>query len=172
MLLKRLELLTPYQVKVLTPADLDAIYALQKEHPAYHAQFLEHELTKEDVLADLTTLPAGVLPEQKFYLGFYEANELFLLIDLVLDYPRTQSAWLGLVIEAKAHLGQGKATKVLQILKNCLQRESYTMLFTSSLVSDKSAATFLTKQGFLPQQETTTVLAEKTVPLQLWALAL
>lgn len=172
MLLKRLELLTPYQVKLLTQAELEEIYALQKEHPAYHAQFLAHELTKADVLADLTTLPAGVSPEQKFYLGFYEADELILIVDLVLDYPKTQNAFLGLVIGAKKHLGQGKATKVMQVLRSCLKREGYTTMLASSLSTDENAKHFLKCQGFLPKQETMTVLAEKTLPLTLWTLAL
>ena len=72
MLIERLNILLPYQVRRLTEEDGDEIFALQRRHPEYHALFLNHKAEKADVLSDLTSIPEGVLPENKFYLGMYD----------------------------------------------------------------------------------------------------
>ena len=70
MLIERLNILLPYQVRRLTEEDGDEIFALQRRHPEYHALFLNHKVKKADVLSDLTSIPEGVLPENKFISEF------------------------------------------------------------------------------------------------------
>lgn len=57
MLIERLNVLLPYQVRRLTEEDGDEIFALQRRHPKYHALFLNHKAKKADVLSDLTSIP-------------------------------------------------------------------------------------------------------------------
>ena len=44
MLIERLNILLPYQVRRLTEEDGDEIFALQRRHPEYHALFLNHKV--------------------------------------------------------------------------------------------------------------------------------
>lgn len=148
MLLQRLEFLLPFTVKPLTQADVSAILAFQAEHPEYHRHYQVEPVTKADILADLQALPARALPEQKFYLGFYQGDELVVLVDLVLDHPQANCAWLGLIMTNAAKLRQGYATKVLTAVKQALKREGYTELLTSTALSDETAQAFLTAQNF------------------------
>ena len=148
MLLQRLDFLLPYTVKRLTPADVDEILALQAKHSEYHQHYQTNPVTKADILAELETLPSKALPEQKFYLGFYAQDELVVLVDLVLDHPQANCAWLGLVMTEKTKLRQHYATKVLTALRSALKREGYKELMTSSALSDVNAQAFLNVQGF------------------------
>lgn len=148
MLLQRLNFLLPYTVKRLTPADVDEILALQAKHSEYHQHYQTNPVTKEDILAELETLPPKALPEQKFYLGFYAQDELVVLVDLVLDHPQANCTWLGLVMTEKTKLRQHYATKVLTALRSALKREGYKELMTSSALSDVNAQAFLNAQGF------------------------
>lgn len=143
MLLQRLDFLLPYTVKRLTPADVDEILALQAKHSEYHQHYQTNPVTKADILAELETLPSKALPEQKFYLGFYAQDELVVLVDLVLDHPQANCAWLGLVMTEKTKLRQHYATKVLMALRSALKREGYKELMTSSALSDVNAQAFL-----------------------------
>lgn len=92
MLIERLNILLPYQVRRLTEEDGDEIFALQRRHPEYHALFLNHKVKKADVLSDLTSIPEGVLPENKFYLGMYDVDNLVAIADVVLNFPTSQTA--------------------------------------------------------------------------------
>lgn len=148
MLLQRLDFLLPYTVKCLTSADVDEILALQAKHLEYHQHYQTDQVTKEDILAELETLPPKALPEQKFYLGFYVKDELVVLVDLVLDHPKANCAWLGLVMTEKTKLRQHYATRVLTALRAALKREGYKELMTSSALSDVNAQAFLNAQGF------------------------
>ena len=134
MLLQRLDFLLPYTVKRLTSADVGEILALQAKHLEYHQHY--------------QTSPPKALPEQKFYLGFYVKDELVVLVDLVLDHPKANCAWLGLVMTEKTKLRQHYATKVLTALKAALKREGYKELLTSSALSDVNAQGFLNALGF------------------------
>jgi len=100
MLIERLNILLPYQVRRLTEEDGDEIFALQRRHPEYHALFLNHKVKKADVLSDLTSIPEGVLPENKFYLGMYDV------------------------------VGQGIGGKIIEKLKQALMRERFKQLCT------------------------------------------
>lgn len=100
MLIERLNILLPYQVRRLTEEDGDEIFALQRRHPEYHALFLNHKVKKADVLSDLTSIPEGVLPENKFYLGIYDV------------------------------VGQGIGGKIIEKLKQALMRERFKQLCT------------------------------------------
>lgn len=100
MLIERLNILLPYQVRRLTEEDGDEIFALQRRHPEYHALFLNHKAEKADVLSDLTSIPEGVLPENKFYLGMYDV------------------------------VGQGIGGKIIEKLKQALMRERFKQLCT------------------------------------------
>lgn len=95
MLIERLNILLPYQVRRLTEEDGDEIFALQRRHPEYHALFLNHKVKKADVLSDLTSIPEGVLPENKFYLGIYDVDNLVAIADVVLNFPTSKNRMAG-----------------------------------------------------------------------------
>ena len=117
MLIERLNILLPYQVRRLTEEDGDEIFALQRRHPEYHALFLNHKVKKADVLSDLTSIPEGVLPENKFYLGIYDVDNLVAIADVVLNFPTSKTAWLGLIMVDYDVVGQGIGGKIIEMLK-------------------------------------------------------
>ncbi|KRL86735.1 GNAT family N-acetyltransferase [Ligilactobacillus apodemi] len=148
MLLQRLDFLLPFEVKLLTVADIDEIYALQAKHHTHHKLYLGRRVTKEDVLEDLTSLPPKAVPDQKFYLGFYQAKQLVAVVDLILDYPSSTCAWLGLIMIKKELVRQGIATKIMHALKGALKREGYQELFTLIPVDQLVAQTFFDTLDF------------------------
>lgn len=131
MLIERLNVLLPYQVRRLTEEDGDEIFALQRRHPEYHALFLNHKVKKADVLSDLTSIPEGVLPENKFYLGIYDADDLVAIADVV---------------------GQGIGGKIIEMLKQALMREQFEQLCTI-VPTESDVGSFFDAHGFLTGEE-------------------
>ncbi len=147
MLVERLNFLLPYQVRRLTEEDGGEIFALQRRHSGYHALFLNHEVEKSDVMSDLTSIPEGVLPEDKFYLGMYDAENLVAIADVVLNFPTSRTAWLGLVMVDYDAVGQGVGGKVIEALKKALMRERFSQLCTL-VPTGSDAGSFFDAHGF------------------------
>lgn len=152
MLIERLNFLLPYQVRRLTEEDGGEIFALQRRHSGYHALFLNHEVEESDVMSDLTSIPEGVLPEDKFYLGMYDADGLVAIADVVLNFPTSQTAWLGLVMVDYDDVGQGVGGKVIEALKKALMRERFRQLCTI-VPTESDAGGFFDAHGFLTGSE-------------------
>ncbi|KRN89810.1 GNAT family N-acetyltransferase [Ligilactobacillus ceti] len=157
MLVDRLNFfLNDYQVRVLTDADQEQIFNLQKQHPNYHATFQKATLTAEMVLADLTTLPPGCQMQQKFYLGIFKEEKLVAILDLVLGYPENQAVWLGLLMLDESELNHGLGTKIIQKVCQTLKREGYQSLGTAVAVDQVAALNFFMQQEFV-------LVAEQTI---------
>lgn len=152
MLIERLNVLLPYQVRRLTEEDGDEIFALQRRHPKYHALFLNHKVKKADVLSDLTSIPEGVLPENKFYLGMYDVDNLVAIADVVLNFPTSQTAWLGLIMVDYDVVGQGIGGKIIEMLKQALMREQFEQLCTI-VPTGSDVGSFFDAHGFSTGEE-------------------
>lgn len=152
MLIERLNILLPYQVRRLTEEDGDEIFALQRRHPEYHALFLNHKAKKADVLSDLTSIPEGVLPENKFYLGMYDADKLVAIADVVLNFPTSKTAWLGLIMVDYDVVVQGIGGKIIEMLKRALMREQFEQLCTI-VPTESDVGSFFDAHGFSTGEE-------------------
>ena len=151
MLIERLNILLPYQVRRLTEEAGDEIFALQRRHPEYHALFLNHKVKKADVLSDLTSIPEGVLPENKFYLGIYDADDLVAIADVILNFPTSKTAWLGLIMVDYDVVGQGIG-KIIEKLKQALMRERFKQLCTLVPI-ESDVGSFFDAHGFSTGEE-------------------
>ena len=152
MLIERLNVLLPYQVRRLTEEDGDEIFALQRRHPEYQELFLNHKVKKADVLSDLTSIPEGVLPENKFYLGMYDVDNLVAIADVVLNFPTSKTAWLGLIMVDYDVVGQGIGGKIIEKLKQALMRERFKQLCTLVPI-ESDVGSFFDAHGFLTGEE-------------------
>ena len=75
-----------YEVRRLTEDDLNEMYALCTGNPLYYEHF-GSPLTLEGLRSDLTALPPGTAPEQKYFVGLRRSDKLIALLDLIHDYP-------------------------------------------------------------------------------------
>ena len=83
-----------YQVRRLTEADVEAIYQLCADNPLFY-QHCPPFVTRERIRADSRALPPGKTAADKYYLGYFQGDKLAAVLDLILDYPRAQTAFVG-----------------------------------------------------------------------------
>ena len=82
-----------FAVRYLTSDDVDIIYNLfakNKLFYKYHPPFV----SRESILEDMNALPPGKEARDKFYIGFFEKENLAAVMDLILDYPNEVSVYL------------------------------------------------------------------------------
>ncbi len=82
------------RAKRLSEADLPAAYALCAGNPLYY--FHMHSAPSvESLREDLTALPPGKSPQDKYFLGLYGSGGLLAILDLIDGYPGPDAAFIG-----------------------------------------------------------------------------
>ena len=84
-----------FSSRILTESDIPAILSLIKTNPQYE-KACGVSASEVSIREDLTLLPPGKTAADKFFLGFFQEEELIALADLILAYPDPETAYLGL----------------------------------------------------------------------------
>lgn len=82
------------EVRLLGQLDIPAILKVCSGNTLYF-QYHPPVATAESIAADMQALPPGKRPEDKYYIGFFTGNRLIAVMDLILDYPETATAFIG-----------------------------------------------------------------------------
>ena len=101
-----------YDTRVLGDADVDDILALCQDNP----QFYEHTQarpTREQIRSDMRLTPPGIDPSAKYYVGFFEHQDLVAIMDLVDGYPRPEVAYIGFFMMNQTYQGRGIGTAII-----------------------------------------------------------
>lgn len=76
----------------LSQEDIPALLALCSGNPQYY-RYHPPLPTAEGIREDLSALPPGKGPEDKYYFGFFRQDRLCAVMDLILGYPQPQTAF-------------------------------------------------------------------------------
>lgn len=168
-----------FALRLLTPDDISAVYSVCLGNPLYY-QYLESPLSYDSVLADLTALPPGKGYEDKLFLGFCEkdgcpcmaaaisegmpqmrpergaiaapsaASPLLAVMDLVLSYPDSETAYIGLFMTGKQFQGQGLGSRIIDMLAKDLAQNGVCRLMLAWAEKNPQSEGFWRKNRFLP----------------------
>lgn len=107
------ELSAGYRVRRLEREDIGAIYTLSMGNPMFY-QYCPPLVTEESILADMKALPPGTGLSDKYYVGFFEEDELIAVMDLILNYPNKETAFIGLFMMRKERQGKGVGSEIVR----------------------------------------------------------
>ena len=109
-----------YHVRRLDKNDVDMIYEIMSKNDIYY-QYHPPFVTKESILDDMTVLPPGKSNADKFYIGFFEEESLVAVMDLILDYPAKDIAFIGLFMTNTQYQNKGVGTEIIGEVKRYLK---------------------------------------------------
>lgn len=138
-----------YIVKQFTQADISTIYTLCKGNPTYY-KYMGIEPTLENIKAVLTQLPPNKSMENKFFLGFYKTNQLIAILDLITEYPNTETAFIGWFMLNKEFQGIGIGTKIITELLSFLKKENFCYVKLGYIKGNQESKNFWIKNQFVP----------------------
>lgn len=111
-----------YRVRKLTNADVAEVYNLCKKNPLYY-QYCPPFVTEDSIRADMAALPPNKTPEDKYYVGFSDGDTLVAVLDLILKYPKEETAFIGFFMMNRKYQGRGIGTALMKevyaYLKSC-----------------------------------------------------
>lgn len=155
-----------YEVKRISDADIPAVFTLCEGNPQYY-HHRPPALSIEGIKSDLAALPPGKTPEDKYYLGFFDQDQLVAVMDLVLQYPSQETAFIGFFMVDRRFQGQGLGSAILSDCFRALKRSGFSKVRLGYAKGNPQAKAFWTRQQFLPtgdeavREHYTSVVMEK-----------
>lgn len=141
-----------YTIRRLTDADVPMLYAWMLRNDQYF-RYCGGSTTPERVRQDLTLCPPGTTPAQKHYVGFFDADTLVAVMDLIDGYPDADTAFIGFFMMNKDLQGQGTGTAIVREALAALRALGYTAVRLGIDKENPQSNHFWRKNGFAVLRE-------------------
>lgn len=126
----------------------------------YHPPFV----TKESILKDMTALPPEKSMEDKYYLGFFAGDELVAVMDLILNYPKPDIAFIGFFMMNAQYQGRGIGSQIVDEVTAHLKACGFNEMRLGIDKGNPQSRAFWTKNGFSPVDEKGYILMSRMLP--------
>ena len=108
-------------------------------------------------------MPLEKSMDDKYYVGFFEKSELVAIMDLILDYPKKDIAFIGLFMMNAQYQGKGIGSQIMDEVIACLTENEYKEIRLGVDKGNPQSYAFWTKNGFVPVEERKYVLMRRTL---------
>ena len=137
-----------YKIRKLTEADIDSIYALSISNPLFY-QHCPPYVTRERILKEMYALPPRTTYGDKYYIGFWNDEELIAVMDLILNYPNIETAFIGLFMMIASKQGVGIGSNIITDLCEYLKSLGYRYVRLGYTKGNPQSQAFWTKNLFI-----------------------
>lgn len=141
-------ILETYKVKPITEDEVEEVEELCSQNKLYY-QHCPPMATRESIISDLHNLPPKKTEEDKFYLGFYLNHKLVAVLDLILNYPKEGTAFVGFFMLDISVQGKGIGSEIFQEIERGLQEKGFKRIRLGYVKDNPQAKAFWYKNGFL-----------------------
>ena len=143
---------TAYSVRLLNEADIPEISALCRGNTQFYA-YCGQPFSEDILREDLRVMPPGKDIEDKYYAGFYEADKLCAVIDLIDGYPDAQTAFIGFFMLDHRIQGAGRGTAIIADLCTYLRGKGFASVRLGIDRDNPQSMHFWKKNGFAQLRE-------------------
>ena len=157
-----------YTVRRVTEDEIGSVLHLCTGNPQFY-EYCPPMATKESLLSDLTALPRGKTKEDKYFVGYWNGDELAAVMDLVLGYPDPEGAYIGFFMMDSGLQGRGIGTALINELSAVLKAQGYEWLRLAYARGNRQSEAFWKKNGFasagkdVPMERYTAVPMERDI---------
>ena len=157
-----------YEVRRLEEADTAMIYELCRANEMYY-EYCPPFVTEKSILDDMNALPPGKQMDDKFYVGFFEKQELIAVMDLINQFPDDNTTFIGFFMTKVSEQNKGVGTQIITDLSTYLLKNGTRYIRLAWVKGNPQAERFWKKNGFVETgitQDTgdyTVVVAEHTL---------
>lgn len=136
-----------YTVRRLDEADIDLLFELMCKNVLFY-QYHPPFVTRESILADMKALPPRKCAADKYYIGFFEAQTLVAVMDLILAYPEPDIAWIGFFMTDVRFQGRGIGSAIIREVCAGLRAAGYPRVRLGVDRGNPQSYAFWTKNHF------------------------
>ena len=156
-----------FAVRRLSDADAGKVLALCKGNPQFYA-CCAAEPTLEQVLSDMHITPPGIDVSRKYYIGFFDGDELVAVMDLIDGYPSPEIAYIGFFMIDIRYQGRQVGSGIIRETGDTLKSIGKTAIRLAIDKANPQSTGFWKKNGFavireIPRGDWTILEAEKAL---------
>lgn len=137
-----------FKVKKLDESSIFEVFEICENNKKYYENYLHENANIEETKTIFTDLPPNTTFSQKFVLGFYNNQKLLAFCDLILNYPNTQSAMIGLLMVDQNFQGQGIGKNIVKKILEVLKLKSIKFCEIGVIDNNIEGLAFWQKMGF------------------------
>ena len=138
---------TSHDVRRITQADISDVYALCKSNQKYY-KYLNGAPTVESLTEIISRVPEGAAPTDKYFVGFYERENLIFVLELITGYPESNDAFIGWFMVDGHRQRQGIGSQIFADVRAAMAAQGYDYLSLSCEKENTEAIGFWKAQGF------------------------
>ena len=153
---------TEFEVRTLEKSDVDIVYNLSIKNSVYY-QYHPPLVTRESILEDMDALPPGKTLNDKYYIGFFERDKLIAVMDLVMDYPKKRTAFIGLFMMDVNYQNKGVGSRVIGEVLSYLKSENCENIRLGVDKGNPQSYSFWNKNGFVTVGENQYIIMEQII---------
>ena len=146
---------TSHQVRSITQADISDVYALCKSNQKYY-EYTNSAPTVESLTEVISRVPEGAVPNDKYFVGFYDHQQLVSVLELITGYPESDDAFIGWFMVDGHRQRQGIGSQIFADVRAAMAGQGYDYLSLQCEKENVEAIAFWQAQGFRATQEDAT----------------
>lgn len=140
------KLASKYDIRRLNEADIESVLKLMQKNPLFF-QYCPPMATRQSISEDMNALPPGMSYEDKYYIGYYKDGILIAVMDLILNFPNKETAFIGFFMMDKDFQGKGNGTEIFCECCAALKEEGYRYIRLGFAKGNPQSEAFWTKNG-------------------------
>ena len=148
-----------FYVRKLDENDVELIYDLSCKNPIFY-QYHPPFVTRESIFEDMKALPQGKSYDDKFYVGFFENKSLVAMMDLILDYPEKDIAFIGVFMTNIQYQHKGISSEIICEIAMYLKSLGYKKIRLGVDKGNPQSYSFWSKNHFNVINEDQYILME------------
>lgn len=138
---------TSHQVRHITQADISDVYGLCKSNQKYY-EYTNAAPTVESLTEIISRVPEGAESGGKYFVGFYDGDQLVSVLDLITGYPDGNDAFIGWFMVAGHLQRQGIGSQIFADVRAALAGQGLDYLSLQCEKENAEAIAFWKAQGF------------------------
>lgn len=136
-----------YEVRFLKDADVPQVYALCRQNALYY-QYCPPFVTADSIRKDMLALPSTKTADDKYYVGYFDGNGLVAVLDLIMEFPDEDTAWIGFFMTDVSIQSKGVGSAIISDLCTYLSGTGISCVRLGWVRGNPQAAHFWHKNRF------------------------
>ena len=148
-----------FDVRRLNIEDTELIYNLSCKNKIFY-QFHPPFVTRESIQEDIRALPPGKDYSDKYYVGFFKKETLIAIMDLILEYPTKDTAFIGLFMMDFEYQNKNLGSKIISESAKYLKILGFHKIRLGVDKENPQSNAFWKKNGFIAVGESEHIIME------------
>lgn len=157
-----------YEVRAMTDSDADIILDLCRQNTLFY-EYTEARPTRDEIQTSMRITPPGIDLSDKYFIGFFEGENLVAIMDLIDGYPKPDIAYIGFFMMDRRYQGKQIGSAIVGETADYLRRIGKTAIRLAIDKGNPQSSHFWKKNGFETVSEAdvngwTKLVAERSLP--------